>query len=81
VPDPDTAAVELDLRPVETGANVLLLEPFDSVVFERTRREDCRTLVAVTQCVADLLTGTGREPAEGEALLSWMAENEDAWRA
>jgi hypothetical protein len=26
------------------------------------------------------LTGTGRMPAEGEALIAWMAENEASWR-
>jgi len=80
VQDPERAAEALDLRPVEVGANVLLLEPFDPVVYERSRQESGLTVVAVTQCAVDLLTGTGREPAEAESLLSWMAENEDAWR-
>jgi len=29
----------------------------------------------------DCMTGNGRMPAEGEALLSWMAHHEDDWRA
>jgi hypothetical protein len=81
VDDPERAAVEFDLRPTERGANVLLLEPFDSVVWERKRSENGRTAVALSQCVADLLAGTGREPVEAEALTSWMERNQDAWRA
>jgi hypothetical protein len=65
---------------VEVGANILLLEPFDSVVYERTREEAGLTLVSVTQCAVDLMTGTGREPAEAESLISWMADNEGEWR-
>src|SRR6266571_3798446 len=81
VENPEGVVGTLDLRPAETGANVLLLEPFDEVVWERTRDEAGLIRVAVSQCAVDLLTGTGREPAEAESLLSWMAENEDAWRA
>ncbi len=81
VENPDRALGALDLRPAETGANVLLLEPFDPVVWERTRAEAGLTRVAVSQCCVDLLTGTGREPSEAESLLAWMAENNDAWRA
>jgi hypothetical protein len=114
-------AEKLRLRPAETGANVVLVEPFDPVVFERTvlRSEpggDAESgygialpdgsgygtgtygqgladgpgigtgqvpelrLVAPSQLAADLLTGPGRDPSEGEELLSWMRDNEDAWR-
>ena len=77
----ERAAGELGLRTVDAGANVLLLEPFDLVVWERMRREAWLNCVAVSQCVVDLLTGIGREPTEGEALLSWMDGNESEWRA
>lgn len=79
--DPTGAAKTLDLRQTDSSANVLLLEPFDKVVWERTRSEAGLAYVAVSQCVVDLLTGTGREPSQGESVLTWMAENEDAWRA
>lgn len=78
--DPERAIDMLELRIAETGANVVLLQPFDRLVYERSRTENGLALVALSQCAADLLTGGGREPAAGEALLSWMAENEDAWR-
>ncbi len=115
-------AEQFRLRPAESGANVVLVEPFDPVVFERTvfRKEPGANgesrygagrvdgsgagtgsyekafndgsgigasrvvelrLVAPSQLAADLLTGPGREPSEGEELLSWMREHEDAWRA
>ena len=40
VDDPDTAALSLGLRPAETGGNILLVRPFDPVVFERAEYDD-----------------------------------------
>jgi hypothetical protein len=81
VPSIEQAATALDLRPIDSGGNVLLVEPFDQVVWERMREGDSLSLVAVSQCAVDLMTGTGREPSEAEALLRWMEENEREWRA
>lgn len=69
------------LRRAETGANVLLAEPFDPVVFVRGFRRDNLRYAAYSQTAIDLLTGPGRWPAEGEALLGWMQANESVWRA
>ena len=74
------AADRLGLRETETGANVVLLEPFDPVVFDRTTTRKGLRCVAPSQLAVDLLTGPGREPSQGEELLEWMKENEDAWR-
>ena len=74
------AAKLLQLRPTDAGANVLLIEPFDAVVFERTLVREGFVTVAPTQLAVDLLTGPGREPSEGDELLAWMKRNEDAWR-
>lgn len=64
-----------------TGAgNVYLCEPLDPVVFERTWAQGDITYAALAQVAADCLTGPDRMPAEGEALLEWMAANEDSWR-
>lgn len=71
----------LDLREVEAGANVVVLEPFASVVFDRTMDRDGLRCAAPSQLAADLLTGPGREPSQGEQILEWMARNEDAWRS
>ncbi|MGH2759501.1 MAG: hypothetical protein ACRDKJ_08040 [Actinomycetota bacterium] len=81
VPSIQEASKRLELRAVEGGANVLLAEPYDGVVFERTWSRDDVTFAALSQVAADLLTGPGRGPSEGEELLNWMAENEDAWRS
>jgi hypothetical protein len=78
--DPVTLASNLGLRPVETGANVILAAPRSPVVFERTSTWRGIALVAPSQAVADLLGGPGRNPAEGDYLLDWMKENPDAWR-
>jgi hypothetical protein len=76
------AAVDaLELRETESGANVMLLRPFDDVVFARTIERDELRLVNPSQLAVDLLTGPGRAPAEGEELLAWMEENTDAWRS
>jgi hypothetical protein len=81
VDDATSTAETLDLRSTEAGANVLLVEPFDEVVFERTVKLDGLIVAAPSQVAVDLLTGPGREPAEGEALIDWMEKNEDAWRS
>lgn len=78
--DPVTLASELGLRPIGTGANVLLAAPRSPVVFERTSTWQDVTIVAPSQAAADLLGGPGRNPAEGDYLLDWMKENEHAWR-
>lgn len=80
VVDAADALMRLGLRPADTGANVLIGEPFDPVVFDRTEREDGITYARVTQVAADLMTGPGRGPAEAEGLIEWMETNEEAWR-
>ena len=75
------SANELALRPAEAGSNVILAEPFDSVVFERTWEAKGVTLAALSQVAIDLLTSPGRGPAEAKELITWMQDNEDAWRS
>lgn len=78
---PQELAEEHGLLRSEEGANVVLLSPFDAVVWERTEFHNHLTYAAPSQVVVDCLTGNGRMPAEGEALLEWMVNNEPAWRA
>lgn len=73
--DPESVAAELGLTATERGANAMLLVPFDEVVFERTWTDEGITYVAPSQAAVDLLTSPGRSPAEGEAVLEWMARN------
>ena len=78
---PADLASSLDLIPTDDGANVVLLTPFDPVVWERTTTDEEMVYVAPSQAAVDCLTGNGRMPAEGEALLQWMTEHENRWRA
>lgn len=77
---PAELADRLELRPVETGANVLLVRPTDEVVFTRSTKRDGLRVAAPSQIAADLLNGPGRSPAEADALLDWMQGNESVWR-
>ncbi|MGH9171186.1 MAG: hypothetical protein ACRD0Z_09995 [Acidimicrobiales bacterium] len=81
VRDLQATAETLGLLPADRGANVVLLRPFDDVVWARTTREDGTTYAAPSQVAVDCLTGNGRMPAEGDALLTWMMQNEQEWRA
>ena len=80
VDDVVTWSERLDLRSADAGANVWLIEPYDDVVFDRTRNRDGLVCVNPSQLAVDLLTGPGRDPSEGEELLAWMEGNQDAWR-
>jgi len=76
----EALANTLGLLPADEGANVVLLRAFDPVVWERGTEDAGLRYVAPSQAAVDCLTGTGRMPAEGEALVAWMAENEPRWR-
>jgi hypothetical protein len=85
--DPSDLISELSLLPADQGANVVLMRPYDDSVVARPRRREppgwlpaTIKKVACAQLALDCLTGTGRMPAEGEALLKWMGENEAVWR-
>lgn len=80
VSDRDDAMNRLRLRSADAGANVLIGQPFDPVVFDRTERSGGITYAPVTQVAADLMTGPGRGPAEAEGLTEWMEANEEVWR-
>ena len=80
VDDPMRAVEQLGLRRVDTGANVLLAAPKFDVVFERATTWDGAIYASASQTAVDLLTGPGRNPAEGRALLDWMETHEAAWR-
>ena len=85
---PALIAEELQLLPTSEGANVAILTPFDPIVWKGASRSDAQTFTindgvtfaAPSQIAIDCLTGNGRMPAEGEAVLEWMTDNEDAWR-
>jgi hypothetical protein len=84
----ESAALALDHVPTEAGANVWLLEPYDDVVFERTRLKPVAVGATSMECVAvslpqtavDLMSSPGRGPQEAEALLEQMKGTVDDWR-
>ena len=77
---PRELAQELDLLPAEAGADVVLVRPTNKVVFARAVRDDGSVWAAPSQVAMDCLAGSGRMPAEGDAVIGWMRENESAWR-
>lgn len=60
---------------------MLIVEPFDSVVFDRAVNRDGLHCVAPRRLAAALLTGRGREPSQGEHVLLWMEKNEHVWQS
>lgn len=78
--DVEALAEELGLLPADEGANVVLLRAFNPIVWDRGSEESSLRYVAPSQAAVDCLTGNGRMPAEGEALIAWMTENEQRWR-
>ena len=79
VPDASAAAKSLQLRPVDRGTNVVLVEPFDSVVYRGAQVKDRLTYAAQSQVVVDLLTGPGRAPEEGTSLIEALAVKDEGW--
>ena len=79
--DPEHIAEVTRLRQVRTGGNVVLARPYASIVFERTWRRGDPINTSLAQVVVDCLTGPGRMPSEGEALLGWMRSNAPRWQA
>ncbi len=77
----DRIAAILGLLRAATGADVVLLRATNSIVFDRPRLVNGIPHVALSQLVIDCLGGTGRMPAEGEAVLACMAQRESQWRA
>lgn len=80
VDDAAAAAESLGLVPADAGSNVMLVQPKGDFVFEGAKVDEGVRYVAPSQAVADLLTGSGRNPAEADELLDWMKKNEGAWR-
>ena len=80
VDDLEAGAGELGLRPVDSGANVVLIAGRYDVAFDRSVEVDGLRYVAPSQAAVDLLTGPGRNPSEGQVLLDWMERHERDWR-
>jgi hypothetical protein len=79
--DPERLADTVRLRPTRTGGNVVTALPYDRIVFERTWQRDGVTFASLCQIAVDCLTGFGRMPQEGDALLAWMRPKAPKWQA
>ncbi|WP_420638728.1 hypothetical protein [Candidatus Poriferisocius sp.] len=79
--DPDGIAALTRLRPVRRGGNVVIALPYDDIVFDRTWHRNGITYASPAQLCVDCLTGPGRMPAEGEALLDWLRARAPSWQA
>lgn len=78
---PGALARTFDLLPSREGANVILMKPYDPIVWRRAKFHGGLTYASPPQVAVDCLTGNGRMPEEGEALLEWMVSHEPSWRA
>lgn len=79
-PDPERLAKVGRLLPATSGANVILAEPYDDIVFRRGWPRATFPCASVAQIALDSLTGSARMPAEGAALVEWMNRNPTRWR-
>lgn len=79
--DADRVARAARLLPASSGVNVVIARPYDPIVYERVWSLEGLPCASLAQVVIDDLTGSGRMPAEGEALLSWMRRDPARWQA
>lgn len=70
----------LRLLRADEGGDVALLWPSDEGIVQRPWTENGISFVNLPQLAVDCLGGTGRMPAEGEALLGWMEDNRGEWQ-
>lgn len=78
--DPYELSESLSLIPDAENGDIYIAATDFEVAFKNTRRIGGITYAAPTQIAVDLLTGPGRNPEEGKALIDWMEKNEDRWR-
>ncbi len=71
---PDDAAKELKLKPVSSGANVVLLQPYDAGVFYKSREVDGVKIVSDIQAYIDLKTYKGRGEEAADFLMEHVLE-------
>ncbi len=76
----ESLAKKLNLTEVDSGTNVQIATTEYGSVFTGTKVIDGINTVALAQIAVDLLSGPGRNPSEGEALMNWMKTNIEKWR-
>jgi hypothetical protein len=78
--NPRLLASHLPLLEVESGADTVLIRPENNVAMRGFTVEAGLRYAAPSQIAIDCLSGSGRMPAEGEAVIEWMLANEGRWR-
>ena len=73
-------AERLELIEVDSGADVILIRPDNEGVYERAVEDMGIYYAAPSQVAIDCLSGPGRMPAEGDAVVEWMNEHIAEWR-
>jgi|JI10StandDraft_1071094.scaffolds.fasta_scaffold00663_26 hypothetical protein len=79
-------AAATGLRAADAGANVVVIEVDDAWPLAAGARPDWHghrdglRYASPVNVAADLLSGSGREPDEGGALIEWMQHHEEEWR-
>lgn len=77
--NPQQIADDLGLIPSEEGDIFIASSTLESIYSRRTVINKI-SYAAAPQVALDLLSGPGRNPSEGEALILWMKKNEEKWR-
>lgn len=70
--DPSAIASGLGLKLVDSGANVLLIEPYDEGLFQNSQTVDGVEVVSTAQCYLDLRPVSGRGEEAAETVLMKM---------
>ena len=78
--DPERFAKSVRLLPTRIGANVILAKPYDPIVFQRGWPGADFPSVSVGQLAIDMLAGSSRMPAEGQAVIDWMRRDQSRWQ-
>jgi hypothetical protein len=74
-------AREFGLMDAPEGGDVVVLRPPNEIAVQPFDTVDGVRYAAPSQVAIDCLSGPGRMPAEGDALLEWMEKNVDDWRS
>jgi hypothetical protein len=73
VDNPERVAAEIGAQPSDTGANLLLIDPFDRFVFDGAWEVSGLCYAARAQIIADLLDSPAPAPAQAASLLAAMS--------
>jgi hypothetical protein len=80
--DTQELTARLKLLPTSTGGDVAIVRPENYGPFFNSGFDKSGINVAAPSQVAiDCLSGNGRMPSEGEAVIEWMQQREKRWRA